>query len=151
MKGTYAIIMELISDERISVGKLGKIKFKKGYYLYVGSGQNSLETRIARHLRKRKKKFWHIDYLLSQRGARIKEVWIAEDSRIECLAARKILEEVNTPLVAKKFGSRDCSCSTHLFYLNQSAKLARDLLKGLNFSPYSIRNDPKSGERSRSR
>jgi len=65
MRGTYAIIMELISDKRISVGKLGKINFKKGYYLYVGSGQNSLETRIARHLKKRKKKFWHIDYLLS--------------------------------------------------------------------------------------
>jgi len=138
MRGTYAIIMELISDKIISVGKLGEINFKKGYYLYVGSGQNSLETRVARHLRKRKKKFWHIDYLLSQRGARIKEVWIAEDRRIECLAARKILEEANTPLVAKKFGSRDCSCPTHLSYLNHSAKLARDLLKGLNFHPYSI-------------
>jgi len=138
MRGTYAIIMELGSDERISVGKLGKINFKKGYYLYVGSGQNSLETRIARHLRRRKKKFWHIDYLLSQRETGIKEVWIAEDRRVECLTARKILEEANTPLVAKKFGSRDCSCPTHLFYLNQSARLAKDLLKRLNFNPYSI-------------
>lgn len=138
MRGTYAIIMELISDKRISVGKLGKINFKKGYYLYVGSGQNILETRIARHLRKRKKKFWHIDYLLSQRETRVKEVWIAEDRRIECLTARKILEEVNTPLVAEKFGSRDCSCPTHLFYLNQNAKLARDPLTRLNFNPYSI-------------
>ena len=138
MRGTYAIIMELISDKIISVGKLGKINFKKGYYLYVGSGQNSLETRVARHLRKRKKKFWHIDYLLSQWEARIKEVWIAEDRRIECLAARKILEEINTPLVAKKFGSRDCGCQAHLFYLNQSEKLAKNLLKGLNFNPYSI-------------
>ena len=138
MRGTYAIIMELISDKGISVGKLGKINFKKGYYLYVGSGQNSLETRIARHLRKRKKKFWHIDYLLAQREARIKEVWIAEDRRIECLTARKVPEEVNTPLLAKKFGSRDCRCPTHLFYLDQSRELARDLLKGLNFNPYSI-------------
>ncbi|MBA7470977.1 hypothetical protein ES707_06269 [subsurface metagenome] len=138
MRGTYAIIMELISDKRISVGKLGKINFEKGYYLYVGSGQNSLETRIARHLGKRKKKFWHIDYLLSQWEARIKEVWIAEDRRIECLTARKILEKVNTPLVAEKLGSRDCSCPTHLFYLNQSAKLARNLLKPLDFNPYSI-------------
>jgi len=132
------MMMELISDKIISVGKLGKINFKKGYYLYVGSGQNSLETRIARHLKKRKKKFWHIDYLLSQWEARIKEVWIAEDRRIECLTARKILEEANVSLVAKKFGSRDCSCPTHLFYLNQSAKLARDLLKRLNFNPCSI-------------
>lgn len=138
MRGTYAIIMELASDKRISVGKLGKINFKKGYYLYVGSGQNSLETRIARHLGKRKKKFWHIDYLLSQWEARIKEVWIAEDRRIECLAARNILEEANAPLLAKKFGSRDCSCPTHLFYLDQSAKLARDPLKRLNFKSYSI-------------
>ena len=138
MKGTYAIFVELASDKRISVGKLGKINFKKGYYLYVGSGQNSLETRITRHLKKRKKKFWHIDYLLSEREARIKEVWIANDRKIECLAARKILERVNSPLVAKKFGSRDCSCPTHLFYLSQRGKLAKNLLKGLNFNPYSI-------------
>ena len=138
MRGTYAIIMELISDKIISVGKLGKINFKKGYYLYVGSGQNSLETRIARHLKKRKKKFWHIDYLLAEREAMIKEVWIAENRRIECLAARKILEEANTPLVAKKFGSRDCRCPTHLFYLDQSGRLTRGLLKRLNFNPYSI-------------
>jgi Uri superfamily endonuclease len=138
MKGTYAIIMDLTRNKRISVGKLGKINFKKGYYLYVGSGQNSLETRIARHLRKKKKKFWHIDYLLSQRETRMREVWIAEDRRIECLTARKILEEINTPLLGKKFGSSDCKCPTHLFYLNQSKKLARDLLKRLNFNLYSI-------------
>ncbi len=138
MKGTYAIIVELTGDKRISVGKLAKINFRKGYYLYVGSGQNSLETRIARHLKKRKKKFWHIDYLLAEREAGVREVWIAEDRGIECLTARKILEEVNTPLVAKKFGSSDCGCPTHLFYLDQSEKLARGLLKRLNFNPYSI-------------
>ena len=138
MKGTYAIIMELASDKRISVGKLRKTNFKKGYYLYVGSGQNSLETRIARHLKKRKKKFWHIDYLLAERRVRIKEVWVAENRRVECLTARKIIEEVNTPLVAKKLGSSDCSCQAHLFYLNQSEKLAKGLLKRLNFNPYSI-------------
>ena len=138
MKGTYAIIVELTSDKRISVGKLGKINFKKGYYLYVGSGQNSLETRIARHLKKRKKKFWHIDYLLAERRVRVKEVWIAENRRVECLTARKTLERPNPPLIAKKFGSSDCRCPTHLFYLNQSGELTRDLLKKLNFSPYSI-------------
>mgnify|MGYP001032364332 CR=1 FL=1 len=143
MKGTYAIIVELTNDKRISVGKLGRINFRKGYYLYVGSGQNSLETRIARHLRKRKKKFWHIDYLLVKREARIKEVWVAENRRVECLTARKILEEVNIPLIARKFGSSDCRCPTHLFYLNQCGKLARSLLKRLNFNPYSIKNDPK--------
>ncbi len=145
MKGTYAIIVELTNDKRISVGKLGRINFKKGYYLYVGSGQNSLEMRIARHLKKRKKKFWHIDYLLAIGEARIKQVWIAENRRVECLTARKILERISSPLIARKFGSRDCRCPTHLFYLNQCGKLVRNLLKPLNFNPYSIENGPQSG------
>ncbi len=37
LKGTYCILMDLISNQSISIGKLGEIEFKKGYYVYVGS------------------------------------------------------------------------------------------------------------------
>ena len=42
-------------DLRIHVGSLGTVEFKKGYYIYVGSGQKNLEKRIQRHKRRTKK------------------------------------------------------------------------------------------------
>ena len=51
MKGTYCLIINLNNTSKIKIGKkLGKIEFDKGYYVYVGSAMNSLESRINRHL-----------------------------------------------------------------------------------------------------
>ena len=66
IKGSYLLIIKLQDDKKILVGKLGKIAFKKGYYVYVGSAMNGLEQRLQRHLRSQKKFHWHIDYLLNQ-------------------------------------------------------------------------------------
>ncbi len=38
--------------------------FPCGFYIYVGSAQKNLKQRIERHIRREKKKHWHIDYLL---------------------------------------------------------------------------------------
>ena len=66
MKGCYCLTIHLNNTKRIKVGKLGNINFKKGYYVYVGSAMNSLESRIKRHLIDEKKLHWHIDYLLKK-------------------------------------------------------------------------------------
>ncbi|MGZ7049923.1 MAG: GIY-YIG nuclease family protein, partial [Methanobacterium sp.] len=62
---TYCLLINLNVDSEISVGKLGKLNFKKGFYVYVGSALNSIDARIKRHLKNDKKLFWHIDYLLT--------------------------------------------------------------------------------------
>ncbi|HDO19110.1 MAG TPA: DUF123 domain-containing protein, partial [Thermoplasmatales archaeon] len=49
MKGSYAIVMRLDREQNIEVGSLGEIRFRRGYYLYVGSALNGLENRIKRH------------------------------------------------------------------------------------------------------
>ena len=67
MKGCYCLIINLDKNSEIRIGrKLGKIKFKKGTYVYVGSAMNSLESRLKRHLSDEKKMHWHIDYLLKE-------------------------------------------------------------------------------------
>ncbi|RLF60544.1 MAG: GIY-YIG nuclease family protein, partial [Thermoplasmata archaeon] len=66
MKGSYVLIINLKKEKEIEIGRLGRILFNKGYYAYVGSGLNNLEKRVGRHLRKNKKKKWHIDYLLEE-------------------------------------------------------------------------------------
>ena len=56
MKGCYCLIIEVDEDKTIQIGKkLGKIQFKKGFYVYVGSAMNSLYARINRHLSNDKK------------------------------------------------------------------------------------------------
>ncbi|MBS7654282.1 GIY-YIG nuclease family protein, partial [Candidatus Bathyarchaeota archaeon] len=93
MKGVYILLILVDGDIAINIGSLGKIFFEGGFYAYVGSAQNSLEKRVARHFKKGKKKFWHIDYLLENKRGRIIEVFYREaDKGEECRIANKIGE-----------------------------------------------------------
>ena len=65
MKGIYLLLLQLDEFKWISIGRLGLRYFNKGFYAYVGSALNGIETRVNRYL-KRKKYHWPIDYLLDQ-------------------------------------------------------------------------------------
>jgi len=115
MKGIYVLLISVDQTIRVSIGALGQKSFQKGFYAYVGSAQNNLEKRIERHLRRKKHKFWHIDYLLSSRHARIVAVLYKETGKLgECRIASKLCHE-NAPVYG--FGSSDCRCKTHLFHI----------------------------------
>lgn len=108
---TYVLILFLPHARRIKVGALGFIRFEGGLYFYVGSGGRSPARRIARHSRRRKRKFWHIDYLSVH--ARVVGAIMFEASRsIECSIARSLAAVF--PEVPR-FGSSDCTCTSHLF------------------------------------
>lgn len=112
MKGAYCLILHLPKISQIKIGGLGLIKFKKGYYAYIGSAMSSLESRIRRHLSRRKRVFWHIDFLL--RKAEIKEILVFEsDRKIECEISERLSKKFES---IKNFGSSDCRCKSHLFY-----------------------------------
>jgi len=112
MKGSYLLLVELKNTEIIPVGKLGKIDFKKGFYIYAGSALNGLDQRIQRHLRKQKKTHWHIDYLLNH--AKIVNVFYKQSEiREECSIAKTLEKELPT---IPGFGCTDCTCKSHLFY-----------------------------------
>ncbi len=111
LKGSYLIIIKLEDNKNFKVGKLGKIDFKKGYYVYVGSAMKGLEKRIQRHLRTQKKIHWHIDYFLSQ--ARIINVFFKlSNNKQECKIAESLGEKLSS---ITGFGCSDCKCKTHLF------------------------------------
>jgi len=112
MKGCYVLLIKLKENKTIQIGKLGKIYFKKGFYLYVGSALNGLEQRIQRHLKKDKKTYWHIDYLLLY--AKIINVFYKESNkREECNIAKK-LDKIFSSITG--FGCSDCRCKSHLLY-----------------------------------
>lgn len=64
------------------------MEFKKGYYVYIGSAMNNLESRVKRHLSKSKKLHWHIDYLLKH--SQIVEVIYNLDKKVECNLSKEI-------------------------------------------------------------
>ncbi len=113
MKGCYCLVIRLDETSEIKIGKkLGKIKFKKGYYVYVGSAMNSLISRIKRHLSDDKKLHWHIDYFLKY--SQITEVIYNRSNRkIECDLSKYIASKTSG---IRDFGCSDCDCESHLYY-----------------------------------
>ncbi len=113
MKGIYCLLIEVCKSKDILIGKLGKIRFEEGKYIYVGSAQNSLEKRIERHFRKKKKKHWHIDYLLEDKNVEIKKVILfpSKKKTEECRLAKEI-SKFGKPI--KNFGASDSTCQSHL-------------------------------------
>jgi len=111
---TYLLQIYLKKQKHIKIGKLGTFRFKKGNYAYVGSAKTNMTKRIARHLRKKKKKFWHIDYLLQY--AEVKKVWTS-DLTEEKMAAL-LSEKMEIPVIG--FGSSDVKSKSHLFYYKRA-------------------------------
>lgn len=112
MRGTYVLLIHVPYSVQLSVGELGKLELKAGYYAYVGSALGGLEARVQRHLTDDKKIHWHIDYLLA-RGRVVDAVQGETKERMECAVAEKLAKHL--PSITG-FGSSDCECGSHLFY-----------------------------------
>jgi Uri superfamily endonuclease len=114
--GTYALILRSQSTKAIQVGRWGQLDLQPGYYLYVGSsfGSGGVRARVSRHLRREKRKHWHIDYL--REHVTPEEVWISyAANRLEHKWAG-ILFELPEMLPVQDFGCSDCGCYSHLFF-----------------------------------
>jgi len=122
------LIIFVSKDLETMVGRLGRIYFKKGNYIYIGSAKGCLEARLRRHLRRSKKIYWYIDYLLKNDKVRISQIWVTDKS-IECKTADVFNQEPACELVKKGFGSSDCKCLSHLFYLKDRERTEKILEK----------------------
>lgn len=125
-KGIYTLIMFLPKETCLNVGNLGVCRFPRGYYAYTGSalgvGVSSLRGRVSRHLRKEKKKFWHIDFLLAYEGITLMGVVAAQTStKLECEMNRYIKENGGAEISVPGFGASDCkqSCNSHLLHFKE--------------------------------
>ena len=133
--------LSLQKEQRLTVGKLGRASFPKGFYVYVGSAQKNLRQRLERYLRNAKcrgtlqraptnKKaggataHWHIDYLLPH--AKILSIHIFKASKEwECRLGRRLDGLEGAGVVMKGFGSSDCKCPSHLYYFPCKPPLGR--------------------------
>ena len=119
IKGVYCLCISIKKPIEIIIGALGLIKFQLGHYIYVGSALNGLQARLQRHLSTSNGSYsalhWHIDYLLKESQVSIKKIFIKESqNKIECSIANAILDK---GISIKGFGSSDCKCVSHLFYV----------------------------------
>ena len=109
------------------VGKLGYVSFPMASYAYVGSAMNSLNARLARHIRDEKKLHWHINYLLQE--AEIDEIILCpSEERVECSLSQALARELE---YIPGFGSSDCKCQSHLYLTNGEYRLKAEVSKAI--------------------
>jgi Uri superfamily endonuclease len=116
--GLYQLVIRLRVEHVIKVGRLGRFEFPAGYYVYTGSALRGLESRIHRHLSKRKKMRWHIDYLL--RYGNVIRVERYRGVLSECELGKSVGTLPGSTVLVPGFGSSDCSCATHLFHFGRN-------------------------------
>jgi len=123
MRGVYILLIRISKNIREKIGSLGRIKFSKGMYVYVGSAQNNLEKRTKRHLSKNKKMFWHIDYLLNNKFTKVlNSLYKNLGKSEECSIANKLSK---TEIAIPKFGCSDCNCKSHLFRIKNLRNISK--------------------------
>ena len=111
-RGSYLLILNLKRKQKINVGRLGKVPFEKGFYIYVGSAMVNLTKRMERHKRIRKAHHWHIDELRAV--AEFHSILaIRSSTRLECEIAEALSKMADWSIPG--FGCTDCFCQTHLF------------------------------------
>lgn len=125
-KGTYCLIFK-IGDLKLKVKSGKEFSLKSGYYVYVGSafGSGGIDKRVGRHLRKEKKKHWHIDYVTTTESFKPVTVLKFKGLKVECQIA-SFLQKREEPVLG--FGSSDCKCPSHLFKV-KSPEDAANLLR----------------------
>jgi Uri superfamily endonuclease len=148
-KGTYVLLMRLMKPHQLTVGRLGKHRFSRGWYTYVGSafGPGGLRARIRHHLRHSAIPRWHIDYLT--RHITPNEAWVTvHRNHWEHRLAQWLQRLSGSEIAVHGFGSSDCHCLSHLFRFNDrpalrtKAETGADVSTGLVGDPAQIAGKP---------
>ncbi len=117
MKGTYLLFIKIIDPIEITIkGKSSLLN--RGYHIYIGSafGAGGLSSRLHRHLRRKKKKHWHIDQITSSKFSEIISIGVLLKQRVECELS-KIIGDIEKTVPITGFGNSDCKkkCISHFF------------------------------------
>ncbi len=110
---TYCLTLFVTEALSLQAGGLGGISVPAGWLVYTGSARRHMEARLARHLRRDKRRRWHLDYLTCD--ARVLVVAISRHAEPEC---RRNQRNGGHPVVPG-FGASDCraGCGSHLRWL----------------------------------
>lgn len=110
--GCYQLRIRLRRAVTVRIGALGRFRFAAGWYVYSGSARSGLCQRVGRHLRREKRRRWHIDYLLAAADA--VEAFVRVGTDVSECDLHAGLADAAEPI--RGFGSSDCACRSHLAY-----------------------------------
>jgi len=118
--GCYQLIFTLNKSKDLTVGRLGKLTFLRGFYIYTGRHKNRLTKRIYRHLNPLKKIHWHVDYLTTDTDFKLCYFLIYPERLFECQLHQQIKNFCMGYERYKGFGNSDCKegCLSHLIYFD---------------------------------
>jgi Uri superfamily endonuclease len=117
--GNYVLLLQLATNESLSIGKLGTFDFPAGWYAYVGSafGAGGLVGRLKHHLQPVERPHWHIDYL--RQVAEVKEIWLSPSrERREQEWVELMLAIPGAVVLVEGFGASDSVKESHLIYFD---------------------------------
>lgn len=121
-KGAYVLFFEVPGEVEIEVGLKRKKRWTlSGTYAYVGSAMKSLEKRVERHLRKDKRKRWHIDYAM-EHAIPIAVLLIETELRIEEQLSALLARHFR---IVPGFGASDLKTKSNLFAVGSLEELVR--------------------------
>jgi Uri superfamily endonuclease len=114
--GTYALVLRSRRSAYARVGRLGRLRLRPGYYIYVGSafGPGGVRARVSRHCRASKPKRWHIDYL-REFATPLAVLCSYEPVHLEHRWADALGQMADLRSISG-FGCSDCRCAAHLFF-----------------------------------
>jgi Uri superfamily endonuclease len=142
--GTYALLLRCASCRRVSIGRLGVLQLRPGWYVYVGSAfaTGGLRARFSHHQRVAQRPHWHVDYL--RRRAQLVAVWYVCGERCEHKWAESLGAMPDATIPMAGFGSSDCGCPTHLFQFGNRPP-AGAIRVGLGFHSFLHTAEPDRG------
>ncbi len=133
--GAYLLLIDLKKPLTLPQKKFCQKPLEPGFYLYAGSayGPGGIKARVSRHIKKRKAKRWHIDYITTQ--ATVTEALVIPQAN-ECAFISQLLENPQIFVPLKGMGSSDCkSCPSHFLQAPPTFSLTNfanaSLIKGL--------------------
>lgn len=120
--GSYVLYLRPSQRLELGVGRLGRLSFPAGEYLYLGSagGPGGLRARLGRHIRGGGKPHWHIDPLRAAAdlgGCFYLTTGTSNAHQpLECLWSQALAALPGATLPAPGFGAGDCrrGCRAHL-------------------------------------
>jgi Uri superfamily endonuclease len=122
--GTYALVLASRAIHPVPIGRLGTLSLQPGFYVYVGSafGPGGLAARLRHHQQISPRPHWHIDYL--RPACDLVEVWFTTETvHREHSWAKAVARMPGAEVPMPGFGSSDCQCAAHLFWLKQRPSL----------------------------
>ena len=128
--GAYVLDIRLGRPLRLAIPTLGSPLLAPGRYVYAGSarGPGGIRARARRHLRPRKSRHWHVDYLTL--GGEVVRVVALPGAR-ECAAVDRLVRFAAARAPLPGFGSSDCGrCRAHLLSVAPALDL-EEALAGL--------------------